>query len=60
MISMLKKILAHRINDRKETEYKVQWFSYPTDEATWKPAKNFDDPSIISDYRLSLGRDVDT
>lgn len=51
-------IIGHRMNDQGNTEYLVHWFGYPIDESTWEPASSFDDPSVISAYRNSVGSDV--
>ena len=51
-------IIGHRTNEQGNTEYLVHWFGYPIDESTWEPASSFDDPSVISAYRNSVGSDV--
>lgn len=46
----VEKILGHRTVKGGKNEFLVKWASYPVEEATWEPEKNFVDRHLLFEY----------
>jgi len=53
-VYLVEKIVGHKLKGNTHL-YKVKWAGFPLDEATYEPAENFVDKTILAKYQKYAG-----